>query len=139
MGRGSNTPTAGTGVDSNYQAAAVEPPGGKGPVMVLTGMEVEMSYKQKDQETSLAQKRLLQTSMVTPKISQHIPINKAHLDYINSNPEAIEGIKNNWPCSGGDGEIFVSMMVNHRNQGQGEFPSTKMYECILKFYKYLHK
>jgi hypothetical protein len=29
------------------------------------------------------------------------------------------------------------MMVNHRNQG--ESPSTKVYGCIQKFYKYLHK
>jgi hypothetical protein len=29
------------------------------------------------------------------------------------------------------------MMVNHRNQE--EPPSTKVYECIQKFYKYLHK
>ncbi len=29
------------------------------------------------------------------------------------------------------------MTVNHRNQG--ESPSTKVYECIQKFYKYLHK
>jgi hypothetical protein len=64
-------------VDGDDQTAAVELPGGEGPVTVLTGMEVEMSYKQKDQETSLAQKRLPHTSMVTPKISRHIPINEA--------------------------------------------------------------
>jgi hypothetical protein len=37
----------------------------------------------------------------------------------------------------GYGEIFVSMTVNHRNQG--ESPSTKVYEWIPKIYKYLHK
>jgi hypothetical protein len=31
----------------------------------------------------------------------------------------------------------MSMMVNHRDQG--ESPSIKVYECIQKFYKYLHK
>jgi hypothetical protein len=35
------------------------------------------------------------------------------------------------------GKPFVSMTVNHRNQG--ESPSTKVYECIQKFYDYLHK
>jgi hypothetical protein len=29
------------------------------------------------------------------------------------------------------------MTVNHRNQGKS--PSIKVYECIQKFYKYLHK
>jgi hypothetical protein len=32
---------------------------------------------------------------------------------------------------------FVSMTVNHRNQGKS--PSTKVYECIQKFYGYLYK
>jgi hypothetical protein len=31
----------------------------------------------------------------------------------------------------------MSMMVNHRNQGKS--PSIKVYECIQKFYEYLHK
>ena len=35
----------------------------------------------------------IQSSMVTPRISQHIPINEAHLVYINSNSDAIKGIK----------------------------------------------
>ncbi len=52
--RVSNTPLAGTGVDGDDQTGAVEPPGGKGHLTVSTGMEVETSDKQKDQETSLA-------------------------------------------------------------------------------------
>jgi hypothetical protein len=75
--------------------------------------------------------------MVTPMISRHIPINKAHLEYMNSTPDAIKGIKNTCPRSGGNEETFVSMTVNHRNQG--ESPSTKVYEGIQKFYKYFHK
>jgi hypothetical protein len=39
--------------------------------------------------------------------------------------------------SGGIGETSLSMMVDHRNQGKS--PSIKVYECIQKFYKYLHK
>ncbi len=115
-------------MDGEDQTAAVEPPGGKGPVTASTGMEVETSYEQKEQETSPVKRKLPQTSMVTPKISRHIPINKAHLEYINSVPEAIKGIKNTCPCSGGNGEICVSMMVNHRNQG--EPPSIKVYQDI---------
>jgi hypothetical protein len=59
------------------------------------------------------------------------------LAFINSDLDAIKGIKNTRPCSGGNGETFVSMMVNHRNQGKS--PRIQVYECILKFYKYLHK
>jgi hypothetical protein len=51
--------------------------------------------------------------------------------------DAIKGIKNTHPCSGSNRETFVFMMVNHRNQGKS--PSTKVYECIQKFYEYLHK
>ncbi len=40
-------------------------------------------------------------------------------------------------AAGGNGETFVSMTVNHRNQG--ESPSIKVYECIQNFYEYLHK
>jgi hypothetical protein len=46
-------------------------------------------------------------------------------------------IKNTFPCSGGNGETFVSMTMNHRSQG--ESPSIKVFECTQKFYKYLHK
>jgi hypothetical protein len=64
-------------------------------------------------------------------------INEAHLAFIDSNSDAIKGIKNTRPSSGGNGKTFVSMMVNHRNQGK--FPSIKVYECNQKFYEYLHK
>ncbi len=56
--------------------------------------------------------------MVTPRISWHIPINEAYLVFINSNLDAIKGIKITCPCSKGNGETFVSMTVNHRNQGK---------------------
>ncbi len=126
--RVSTTSLVGIVVDSEDQTVAGEPTGGMGPLTVSTEMEVNTLEKQKGLKTSLAQKRFPQTSMVTPRISQHIPINEAHLEYINSNSDAIKGIKNTHPCSGGNGGIFVSMMVNHRNQG--ESPSTKVYECI---------
>jgi hypothetical protein len=100
-----NTPLVGTAVDGDdHQTAAVEPPGGKGPLMVLTGMEVDTSDKQKDQETSLAQKMLPLTSMVTPRISRHISIKEAHMKYFNSDPDAIKGNKNTYPHSGGNGK-----------------------------------
>jgi hypothetical protein len=47
----------------------------------------------KGPETFPARKGPIQSSMVTPRISQHIPINEAHLVYINSNSDAIKGIK----------------------------------------------
>ncbi len=122
------TSLVGIGVDGEDQTGAGEPTGGKGPLTVLTEMEVDMLDKKKGLEISPAQKRLPQSSMITPRILQHIPINEAHLEYINSNLDAIKGIKNIYPCSGGNRETFVSMMVNHRNQG--ESPSTKVYECI---------
>ncbi len=125
------TSLVGIGVDGEDQTVAGEPTGFKGPLTVSAEIEVDMSDEQKGLETSPAQKRLPQSSMVTPRISRHIPINEAHLEYINSNSEAIKGIKNTRPCSGGNGETFVSMMVNHRNQG--ESPSIKVYEGIQKF------
>jgi hypothetical protein len=131
------TSLVGISVEGEDQTAAGEPTGGKGPLTVLTGIEVDTPDTQKGQETSLAQKRLPQTSMATPRISRHIPINEAHLEYIISNSDAIKGIKNTRLRSGGNGETFVPMMVNHKNQG--ESPSTKVYECIQKFYEYLHK
>ncbi len=127
----SNTPLVGTGAEGDDQTVAVEPSGGQGPLTVSTGMEVDRLDKQKDQETSPAQRRLPQTSMFIPRISQHIPINKAHLEYINSNLDVINGIKITHPLSGGNGETFVSMMVNNRNQGESPYP--KVYECIQKF------
>jgi hypothetical protein len=57
--------------------------------------------------------------------------------FINSDSDAIKGIKNTCPRSRGNGETFVSMTVNHRNQGKSL--SIKVYECIQKNYKYLHK
>ncbi len=75
--------------------------------------------------------------MVTPRISWHIPINEANLALINSNSDAIKGIKNTRPCSGGNGVTFVSMTVNHRNHGKS--PRIKVCECIQTFYEYLHK
>ncbi len=119
----------GNGVNGEDQRAAEESAGGKGPLSVSTEMEVETSDRNKGPET--LQHRRGQSNplwSVTPRISQHIPINEAHLAYINLNSHAIKGIKNTRPCTGGNGETFVSMTVNHRNQG--ESPSIKVYECI---------
>jgi hypothetical protein len=127
----------GNGAEGEDQTAAGEPAGGKGPPMASTEMEVNTLDGNKGPEISPAQKGPIQSAMVTPRISRHIPINEAHLAYINLNSDAIEGIKNTHPCSGGNGETFVSMTVNHRNQC--ESPSTKVYECIQKNYEYLHK
>ncbi len=91
-------------------------------------MEVDIPDEKKSLEFSPVQKGPIQSSMVTPRIPWHIPINEAHLALINSNSDAIKGIKNTCPCSRGNGETFVSMMVNHRNQGKS--PSIKVYECI---------
>ncbi len=57
--------------------------------------------------------------------------------FIHSNLDAIKGIKNTCPCSGENGETFVSMAVTHKNHGKS--PSIKVYECIQNFYEYLHK
>ncbi len=118
----------GISVDGKDQTAAGEPAGGKGPPTASTEMEVDTSDGNKGPETAPAQKRPIQSSMVTPRISWHIPINEAHLAYINSNSDVIKRIKNTHPRKGGNGETFVSMMVNHRNQG--ESPITKVYEYI---------
>ena len=93
-------------MDGEDQRAAVVLPGGKGPETELPGREVKIFYEQRELETSLVQRKPLQTSMITPKISQHIPINEAHLEYINSNLEAIRGSQNMRPRSGGNGEIL---------------------------------
>ncbi len=128
----------GNGANGKDQTVVGESAGGKGPLTVSTEMEVDTLDGNKGPETSPAQKGPIQSSMVTPRISQHIPINEAHLTYSNLNLDAmIKGIKNARPRSGGNGETFVSVRVIHRNQG--EFPSTKVYECIQKFCKYLHK
>jgi hypothetical protein len=118
----------GNGVDGEDQTAAGDLAGGKGPPMASTEMEVDMPDWKKSPEISPAQKGPIQSLMVTPRISWHIPINEDHLAFINSDLDAIKGIKNTRPRSGGNGETFVSMTVNHRNQGKS--PSIKVYECI---------
>jgi hypothetical protein len=115
-------------MDGEDQTAARESAGGNGPLTASTEMKVDMLDENNGLETSLSQKRPLQSSMVTPRISWHTTINEAQLPYINSDLDAIKGIKNTCPRSGGNGKIFVFMMVNHKNQG--ESPSTKVYECI---------
>jgi hypothetical protein len=59
------------GVDGKDQTVAGEPAGGKGPLAASTEMKVDTSYENKCLETSLAQKRPPQSSMVTPRISQN--------------------------------------------------------------------
>jgi hypothetical protein len=88
-------------------------------------------------EMSTAWKGPIQSLMVTPRISRYIPINKAHLAFINSNLEAVKAIKNTRPHSRGYGETFASMTVNHSSQGKSQ--SIRVYEGIQKIYKYLHK
>ncbi len=127
----------GNGADGEDQTAAGEPAGGKGPPTASTEMEANALDGNYGQETSLAQKGPIQYSMVTPRISLHIPINEAQLAYINLNLDAIKGIKKICPGSGGNGETFVSMTMNHRNQDDSI--CTKVYECIQKNYEYLHK
>jgi hypothetical protein len=127
----------GNGADGEDQTVAGEPAGGKGPLTVSTEMEVVRLDENKGPKTSLAQKGPIQSSMVTPRISRHIPIYEVHLAYINLNLDAMKGIKNTHPHSGGNRETFVFMMMNHRNQG--ESPRTKVYGCNQNFYKYLHK
>ncbi len=100
-------------------------------------MEVDILDEKRSLEISPAWKGPIQSLMVTPRISWHIPINEAHLAFINSDSNAIKGIKNTCPRSGGNGETFMSMTENHRNQGKSL--SIKVNECIKKFYKYLHK
>jgi hypothetical protein len=91
----------GNGVDSKDQTMAGELSGGKGPPTASTEMEVDMPDGKKSPEISPAQKGPIQSLIVTPRISWHIPINEAHLAYINSNSVAIKGIKNTRPCSRG--------------------------------------
>ncbi len=131
------TSPVGIGVDSEDQTVAGEPVGGKGSPAAFTEMEVDTLDGNKGRETSPVWKGPTQSSMVTPRISWHIPINEAHLVHINSNLDAIKAIKITYPCIGDNRETFACMVVNHRNQG--EYPSNKVYECVQKFYKYLHK
>jgi hypothetical protein len=125
----------GNGVYGEDQTVAGELAGGKGPPTASLEMEVNIPDG-KSPAIPPAWKGPIQSLMATLRISWHIPINEAHLAFINSNSDAIKGIKNTRPRSGGNGETFVSMMVNHRNQGKSL--SIKVYECIQKFYKYLH-
>ena len=77
-------PAVGNGADNEDQTMAGESADGKGPPTASTEMEVDTSDENKGQETSPAQKRPPQSSMVTPMISRHIAINEAHLTHINS-------------------------------------------------------
>ncbi len=122
-------------MDGEDQTAAGELAWGKGPPTASTEMEVDILDGKRSLEISTMQKGPIQSSMVTPRISWHIPINEAHLAFINSDSDAIKGIKNTCPHSRGNGETFVSMMVNHRNQGKS--PSITMYECIQFFLRVL--
>jgi hypothetical protein len=124
-------------VDGEDQTVAGELAWGKEPPTVSTEIEVNIPDEKRSLEISPARKGPIQSSMVTPRISWHIPINEAHLVFINSDLDAIKAIKNTCPCSRGNGETLVSMTVNHRNQGKS--PSIKVYECIQNFYKYLHQ
>jgi hypothetical protein len=117
----------GKGVDGEDQTAAGELAWGKETPTALTEMEVNIILDEKRSlEISPAQKGPIQSLMVTPRISWHVPINDTHLAFINSDSDAIKGIKNTCQCSGGNGETFVSIMVNHRNQGKSL--SIKVYE-----------
>jgi hypothetical protein len=127
----------GKGVDGEEQTAAGEFARGKEPPTASTEMEVDIPDEKRSLEISPLWIGPIQFSMVTPRIPWHIPINEAHLAFINSNLDAIKGIKNTRPHSGGNGETFVSMTVNHRNQDKS--PSIKVYECMQNFYEYLHK
>ena len=126
MHRVSAISLVGKGVDSEDQIVSRELAWGMEPLTASTEMEVDIPDEKKSPEISPVQKGPIQSLMVTPRISWHIPINEAHLAFINSNLDAIKGIKNTRPCSGGNGETFVSMTVNHRNQGRS--PSIKVYE-----------
>jgi hypothetical protein len=67
--------SAGIGVDGKDQTVAGKPAGGKGPPTASTEMEVDTLDGNKGPGTSPAQKRPIQSSMVVPRISWHIPIN----------------------------------------------------------------
>jgi hypothetical protein len=79
----------------------------------------------------------LRSSMVTPKVTRTTPIDVAHLNYINAEEDACQGIRNVRPRSKGTGETFVSMTVIHKKQGVA--PSVRVYECIKGLYTLLHK
>ncbi len=96
----------GNGADGEGQTVAGELTGGKGPLTASTEMEVNTPDGNKGPETSPALKGPIQASMVTPRNSQHIPINEAHLGCINLDSDAIKGIRNTRPRSRGNGETF---------------------------------
>ena len=79
----------------------------------------------------------LKSSMVTPKVTRVIPIDAAHLTYINAEEGACQGIRNVRPRSKGTGETFVSMTVIHKKQGVA--PSVRVYESIKGLFTLLHK
>jgi hypothetical protein len=79
----------------------------------------------------------LRSSMVTPKVTRTIPIDLAHLNYINTEEVPCQGIRNVRPRSKGTGETFVSTTVIHKKQGVA--PSVRVYECIKGLYTLLHK
>ncbi len=65
---------AGKGVKGEDQTAAGELAWGKGPPMVSTEMEVDIPDGKRSPEISPAWKGPIQSLMVTPRISWHIPI-----------------------------------------------------------------
>jgi len=70
-------------------------------------------------------------------MTRKIPIDEAHLNYINADEDACQGIRNVRPRSKGTGQTFVSMTVIHKKQGVA--PSVRVYECIKGLYTLLHK
>jgi hypothetical protein len=84
----------GKGVDGEDQTAAGELAWCKGPPTASTEMEVNIPDGRRSPEISPAWKGPIQSSMVTPRISGHIPINEAHLAFITFNLDAIKGIYN---------------------------------------------
>jgi hypothetical protein len=75
----------GKGVDGEEQTARGELAWCKKPPAASTEMEVDIPDEKKSPEISPVQKGPIQSSMVTPRISWHIPINVAHLAFNNSN------------------------------------------------------
>jgi hypothetical protein len=92
----------GKGIEGEDQTAAGELAWGKEPPTASTEIEVDIPDKKGSLEISPAWKGPIQSLMVTPRISWHIPINEAHLAFINSDSDAIKGIKNTCPRSGGN-------------------------------------
>ncbi len=91
------------------------------------GLEPEVDVMVKLPSSPIA----LSSSMVTPKVQQKIPIDEAYLQYINTDPDAVQGIRNIQSRSKGSGETFVSMTVLHKKHGVAS--SAKVYKCINGF------